>query len=462
MADFMRAFLKLVSSLVFLAMSTVLATPALAQGEVLRAVPEAQVGLWDTVRLTGGNVLAGSADEACRIQHQSYNPNATYLGAFYYSEHARECRWLRGIDGGPPDSNNIPGTLVFLACPPDHVREGSRCVLPQTLLPLCNGDCGSNPLSGTPQPNLGNPININSGLKVQAETDYATADGLFTVERQYLSRAGAGWQVLMPGFLELGGQFTDVVQYNSRSGAQDHFVAVGMQEPNNWAFTLPNFQGSSFSLSRRRLSMVTAPTTDRYTFKTDPNVSPTGPAEMRMDMANGEYILFRRANGTETREGWRRLVPVEHGKPGGYKIYFDYPDAGYFPYRVRDSLNREMLVTWIDAPAPGPRPGFSGGKVISQIRLPDTSLLDYSYDKGESSFTIPVPLWATQNGYQVGGVVAGAIKVVIEGPRDRMRTVTRRSAAGAVLWKHQFDYGYPYNPYAMTAIRDQNNASLSS
>jgi RHS repeat-associated protein len=440
-------------------------TSASAQTQELRAIPQPEVGLWRTIALGSNGIewhYAGSADEACRIQHQITNPLATYVGVAPMSEVFMSCTWTRYLDGGPVGSNTTLGQPVNLECPEGYQARRGVCVLRRLpILPMCNADCGSNPVSGTPQINIGNPININSGLKVQNETDFQTADGLFRVDRQYLSRQNIGWQTLIPGYLELGDQFSHVVIYNSRSGGRDQFNATELSNPNGWTFALPNFQGTPQSVSRRRLTMVTIPAVDRSTFRTDTNVSPTGPAEMRLDMANGEYILFRRANGPQTGGVWRRLVPVEHGKPGGYTIWFDYNDAGFNPFRIRDSLNREMLLTWADAAGGIADPGFVGSKVISQIQLPDGTRLDYGYDRTSSSYTTAIPTWAAQLGYNIRGPIPGSIKVVIEGRKDRLRSVTRTSAAGALLWQRQFDYDYRLNPSAMTRARDQTGATLA-
>jgi hypothetical protein len=340
--------IRFLKCLLFALIAMFSGSSAWAQTQELRAIPQPEVGLWRTIALGNNGIewhYAGSADEACRIQHQITNPLATYIGVSPLDDIHMLCKWTRFLDGGPVGSNTTLPQPVNIECPDGYRPRGGVCALSRLpTIPVCNTDCGANPISGTPQLNIGNPININSGLKVQTETDYVTADGLLTVDRQYVSREGVGWQTLIPGYLEMGDQFSHVVIYNSRGGGRDQFNATELANLNGWTFTLPNFSGIPESVSRRRLSMVTIPATDRNTFRTDTTILPTAPAEMRLDMANGEYILFRRANGPQSNQGWRRLVPVEHGKPGGYTIWFDYIDDGYNPYRLRDSLNRQMLL----------------------------------------------------------------------------------------------------------------------
>lgn len=461
--------MKLVGQILFyfsILVAAAFAVPVHAQTPDIRLVPQPEAAIWSTITVTEAGFIkfynAGSADAACRIQHQITNPLATYVGIEHGSDsdRSRGCRWIRYLDGGPVGSNTALGVSVQSICPENYTLKGDLCY-PNIVqrLPICNGDCGSSPVSGTPQPNVGNPININSGLKVLSETDYSTADGLFSVERKYVSRSGQGWQSLLPGYLEMGGQFNASVKYFALSGGQDEFVAANLVDQNDWTFRVPTFQGSSQSVSRRRLSMVTPPSATRSDFQTNPNVLPTAPAEMRLEMANGDYILFRRANGPPLPSGGRRLVPVEHSKPGGYKTWYDYNNDGFYPYRIRDSLNRQFTITWMDVISP---PGFSASKVISRIDLPDTTRLDYEYDDNSSSFNVPIPQWALQLGYEVQTSTPGSITVKIDGRRDRMRSVSRRAVDGSLLWARQYDYNYNYNPGAMTRIRDQNGMTLAS
>jgi RHS repeat-associated protein len=462
----MNFMFRSLAALVWLIGFMFIATPARAEVLEMRSYPEPQIGLWKTIALdsSGGItfVFAGSAQEACKIQHESFNPLATFVGAVGDGEAVRECRWIRYLDGGPVGSNTTLGTNVFLACPGDNyvVRDG-LCVLQHMKRPfICNDACGNKAQATSPDINIGDPININSGLKVLTETDYETADGLFSADRQYVSRKGVGWQLVMPGYLDMYGYGSGEVNFHTRGGGKDQFVSTNFWDQNVWTFTSPNWDGLVIGASRRSLSMVTVPTVDRTAFLNDKNVSPTGPPEMRVNLANGEYILFRRANGPPPAPGGRRLVPVEYGKPGGYKIFYDYNNDGYFPYRVRDSLNRIMALTWVDAPGPGDGSNSANAKVISQIQLPDGTKLDYTYDQTKSSFIIPIPGWAVVANLPVRGSSVGAITVIIEGRKDRLRNVTRRSATGATLWQRNYDYEYNYNPSALTRVRDQSGATL--
>jgi len=457
----MNFMVRSLAVLMWLIALAFVSTPAAAQEPELRAHADVQVGLWKTpyISPTGATMIyAGSAEEACRIQHQSFNPLATYIGVEGDGELVRGCKWIRYLDGGPVGSNPTLGTAVYFECPYGYYVRGGLCILGHVKPSIpCDDGCGAQAQSASPKINVADPISINSGLKVLSETDYETADGLLSVDRQYSSSLGVGWQTFLPGWLEMFGASNGEINFYSRGGGTDQFVTADHGNQNNWTFIQPSDFGMQMSPSRRRLSMVTTPTVTRGEFQTSTAASPTGLGEMRLDMANGEYILFRRANGPTNRQGSRRLVPVEHGKPGGYKIFYDYNDDGFNPYRVRDSLNRTMLLTWVDAPGSAGS-GFSGTKALSQIQLPDSTKLDYTYDLTKSSFVIPIPAWAA--GLPISGPSAGAIAVILEGRKDRLRSVTRRSATGTTLWQRSYDYNYNYNPSALTRVSDQSGATL--
>lgn len=403
-----------------------------------------------------------------------FNPNATFQTPVYVDDNDYGCRWLARQFGGPDNSNTILPTLVRLVCGPGYTTVQGQCVpIPDYNFEAhCDDECGGSPQAGTPQVRAGHPISVNSGYKLLEETDYASADGLLTVERNYLSRGTDGWKTLFPGFLTMGSGFYNVVEFHSRKGGTDQFVSVIRNDYNNWAWTLPNLNGSPRSYSRRRLSMVSTPSVTRNVWQADTNVSANGPAEMRLDMANGEYILFRRVNDATFSLGLRLLAPVEHGLPGGFKRWFDYDDDSPHPYQIRDSLNRVLALNWQDAPGNIYGTKFPVGKVVSRINLPDGTRLDYAYDKAENP-TAPPPEWALSQNLDIRTVseATGAITSAISTSniiyhinyrRDRLRSVTRNDAQGTQLWQRSYDYAGGFNAYNLTGIKDQNGATLAA
>ncbi|MBK6299252.1 MAG: RHS repeat protein [Sphingomonadales bacterium] len=391
--------------------------------------------------VAGTNVAPDSfstPDAACRRKHAYFNPNATYLPPEYVRADVYGCRWELN-----ENSNTILPSIVYAVCAQGgNLSKIGKCVRPRDQTPLC--PVCQLAKSAPPQPTVGNPIALNYGAKIDYEKDYESADGLFTVEREYrsLDRNPAGlaspseiagfgshWHGLIPGRLTVSGTASEIVEYLSTDGDLSGFGA------DRWDWSNYNF-GTIVS-TRRKLSMVATPPVHRVSFfQTDASIL-NGPAEMRLDMPNGEYILFRRAGAYQSGDGVRYLVPIEQGYPSGYKKYFDYLDTGEFPNKVRDSFGREMNLTWADA-------GWNNNqiyveppsKVITEITLPDATKLTYTY----------------------GFAASGAD----DGKRDRLESVQRLSATSTILWARTYLYENATYPSALTGMRDQNGARLST
>lgn len=169
--------------------------------------------------------------------------------------------------------------------------------------------------------------------------------------------------------------------------------------------------------------------------------------EVRLQFANGDYILFRRAGSYDVAIQRRLLVPVERGKADGYKQWFDYADAGSYPNRVRDSFGRQLLLSWVELgwshntvagahTGPNqstPPSGHTQEKGISEIALPDGTKLVYGYGATEES-----------------------------GYLGRLESVARKSADGAVLWGRSYMHEDARLPAAITGIVDQQGNRLST
>ncbi|MEN9855026.1 MAG: hypothetical protein RLZZ157_152 [Pseudomonadota bacterium] len=430
---------------------------ATGNNRVDKTYPENTAGLWWTVAIleTGvGRLYAGTAHEACVLQRLNFAPEAEQLPTKFASYNVAYCDWH--FDGAVP----LP-VPVFLDCPENHDLVGGICRPKAASHPTCNGECGSAPKSGPPQFNIGNPININSGQKVDFEVDFQTADGLLQVERQYNSSPGNGWRLLLPGFLEMGGWESSDIHYVKRGGGIETFMTAWWTEEEDWNWAPQNSFGDKSNSVRNRISMVTPQTITRDAFRNESNIDPTIVADIRLEIANGEVIFFRRVNGGGDFSQTRRLVPVSHQKAGGYVIWYDYRDKEYQPYRVRDSFGRQLLLKWSDAQRPFKSLEYGDSKVITEIQLPDTTKLEYAYDYASSNFTTSKPQWAVDAGIDVHGPSEGKISVSIEGAKDRLISVTRRASNGTILHQRKYEYRYPYNPHAMTRVRDQTGAVLA-
>jgi RHS repeat-associated protein len=326
-----------------------------------------------------------------------------------------------------------------------------RCFPPLEVDP---GECeackaGASPLSEPPLPTIGNPIAVDSGAKVQTELDYTTADGMLQISRHYRSKQrnlnsslgaeeisgfGDDWHGLIPGRLTVsssnvgGEQSFDRMDYYSPSGTTTRFTTDPIEQQ-NWVF------GSSDS-TRLRMSMVAIPSINRsdyFAFGTAPT---DGSGEIKLSSANGDYVLFRRADAYDQAIQVRHLVPVEQGFASGYKLFFDYPDTGQFPNKVHDSLNRELILTWTDVTWGGVSPIETRGRAISAIGLPDGTSLAYAY------------------GFANGD----------DGPgwKSRLKQVKRLDGTGLTLWGRAYHYEDGRFPHALTGTSDQNGARLST
>jgi len=319
-------------------------------------------------------------------------------------------------------------------------------------VPECPQCEKGNSQSGSHNPDKGEPISLASGSQSETEEDYATADGLLSIDRFYrniqrgrpvlsdheLPGFGQAWHGLIPGRLIVGGAQNEFAEFHSETGAVDFFQAPA-SDTSSYAYVE---QG----VSRRRLSPVGTPGTDRVNFFQNGTAVANGPGEIRLDFGDGEYILFRRADTFRIISFVRYLVPVEHGFASGYRQWFDYPDTGEYPNRIRDSFGRQIHISWQDANVSGSQITY---KVINQLQLPDGSTTTYQYDKA------PPP---------AGGVPS----YFVGNPQDRLISAKHLDSLGAVLWQHSYLYedkfplGDPRFPYALTGILDQNGQRLST
>ena len=381
-------------------------------------------------------------EAACKAQHDHYNPTAvldppTYRGA----RGIATCNWHGGTVILPASAYaHCPTGWTFYNWPGVCVR--SDAVTDSRAQCGCDG-----PPAGTPSPTTGNPIALNYGAKIDHEVDYVSADGRFSVDRNYYSLGedhtnllsptsiagfGGRWHGIVPGRLALSGNNGDNVEYLDPDGSFARFDADTANNLTSWTW-------HTVGATRRRLSMVSTPTSDRLTFFYSEASVANGPAEIRMDMAGGEYILFRRAGVPEAPSvGPRYLVPVEHGYADGYRLYYTYPDTGEFPSTVTDSLGRQMTLTWVDADRLTHTylSTWRPVKVISEVLLPDNTKLQYNYGYGVDDF-----------GSQI---------------RNRLEGVKHVSGAGATLWARNYLYENSALPNALTGKVDQNGNRLST
>ena len=185
--------------------------------------------------------------EACIAQH-SFNPGAPLQNATYRWWNSYDCHWTAKQDGGPEGSNTILASAVFAKCAASTSGEWVQaapgvCQERYDLHAAC-GKCpaGGHPSQGistTPNPSVGNPIQLETGFKLRFDTDYASADGLLRVDRQYRSGFrnyaqysladtpgfGSHWFGVYPGRLYIAGDRTDIAEFLPASGGALLFQA---------------------------------------------------------------------------------------------------------------------------------------------------------------------------------------------------------------------------------------------
>jgi hypothetical protein len=332
----------------------------------------------------------------------------------------------------------------------------SRNYVAENGPPDCEGADGDSPKSTPPKKCAGNPIAIDSGAKQQHDVDYATADGLLRVERKYRSNSrptnlsdtvteipgfGTSWRGLLPGRITVkkeSGYFWKAEYLNDEGGTR--------------TFRFNNYDGGDYKFSvsatRTRLKLSTTRAVSEQSENPEGffAAAPSANGDLRLDYANGDYILFRASGNWDAATQTRDYVPIKRVQADGYQQLFDYPDNGQYPNRIRDNLGRQLTVQWTpigftstqlrnytaapDQSAPDDMILQMG---ISQIGLPDGTLLAYTY--GPSTST---------------------------GFLGRLETAKHLDASGTVLWGRSYLYEDPRFRSAMTGMLDQDGARLST
>ena len=368
---------------------------------------------------------------------QNFNSGATFDPVYIAPGEPpfASCNWHTRPGFNP---GVLPSTVNF-QCPSGLQKvPGYRCASPNAVVPECI-QCLQAKLASQ-QPERGHPVSVATGAESEAETDYATADALLSVTRLYRSTQrgrpehsdhempgfGYAWHGIIPARIIISGANEEVAEVFDASGTIDFFSA-----PSDTSVFTYAEQG----VSRQTLSMVGTPTGSRVDYFQNGASVANGAGEMRLNFGNGEYILFRRSDVYRYEADIRYMVPIEHGYPNGYRQFFDYPDTGEFPSRIRDSFGRQIQITWQNPYDIAERFSYM---VVSQLTLPDGTTTTYQYTPPH----------------------AGQFDA--DSPKDRLVSATHLNASGAVLWQHSYLYENAAFPYAMTGVVDQNQQRLST
>lgn len=328
-------------------------------------------------------------------------------------------------------------------CPEGYSYIGGdvcRSDVTRFIWPECETcKAGQTPVASTPVPQVGNPVSLDTGSKVQGQRDYATADGLLSIDRQYRNREfnanmldirettrefGRGWGGLFPGTISVMPPLPDpfatdpprlIARFASSAGTMVQFT--------------PNADGqlSSGDATRLKLTYMSGTPQDDLAFFQEGSPVSSDAEEMRLELSNGDQILFRRNTSFEqpdrltTFVGRRVLVPVAQILANGYRINYHYPDLGIHPDRVSDSFGRQILIGWSSDDVP----------VVDVITLPDQTRLEYGYSRPKSD-------------------------------QKRLESVVRKSADGSVLWGRTYHYEDTRFVFSLTGISDHLGARIAT
>jgi RHS repeat-associated protein len=437
--------------LAFLAVFATFMVSLEASAQTMVPPPAPVTGWWNTAPAPGEKFA--TADAACRRQKEIFNPQAEYDGTSRADFDDNNCYWHR-----PPWMNPgiLPG-IVWFTCPNGTTQTEMRQCVTGKEVPECPTCSKSRPPSEGGPPEVGDPISLATGSQTETVTDYSTADGLLAVVRHYRSiqrgRANAAdhelpgfgwaWHGIVPGRIVISGSNEESAEYHDEHGGIEFLTAS--------TSNLNSYDYAPQGISHIKLSSVGTPSVDRVDFFKNGASVTNGSAEMRVDFGGGEYILFRRSDVYRFKPEIRFLVPIEHGFPGGYKQYFDYPDTGEYPSKIRDSFGREILIDWVNA--------SDHIKVISQLHLPDGTSLHYDYDRATFAMF-------TAGGFAAGGSAGGAIVATPsyyeDFPEDRLISARHANASNVTLWSRDYLYEAPLYPYGLTGFKNSAGERLAT
>ena len=459
-----RQSLRRLFASIFVLMALLCGLPAFAAPPAPTAAPASAGGGWGSGG--AGTTLYSTPEEGCLAQMLRFAPQAQSKEPVRVSNTRYACKWTGSIIR--PDYSDFFCRSGFAYYSP------GQCLAKKPLVEQCCEEAANREPSAPVSPSTGFPVSIGSGAKTWAEEDYASEDGLLTVERKYRSRLrggerisfkepdrfGAHWQGTIPGPLVFGTSADSQVEYLSEYGGLYAFVSTA--DPADM-----NFNANTAMASEHRLKLEIVATVPvgmgRKDFIETAPVSPPGIGEFRVEFPNGDYTLYRRPTTSANNVGVRNAVPVEHGKASGYKQFFDYNGDSPVPYRLRDSFGRQIGFEWDVTNDVPNRLGISE-RAIKKLTLPDGSYLEYDYDDGIGK---PNPLGVASTVNTGGGGSGGGatISFTYGGTvysKTRLRTVKRKSAAGTTLWSRKYLYEDAFFPFALTGIEDSAGQRLTT
>jgi RHS repeat-associated protein len=405
------------------------------------------------------DVVFESPHAACEAQWQWYqgdNPSSRFVGIKTNSDNwgRVDCVWTSfqylcpepGQVGGIAACGTILPGIAEIACPSNYsATADGHC----RLNPAREQDCNPCVDNGKPNPKTGNPVIISTGSKYLEALDYASADGLFRIGRQYRSsQVGRPFQNrVLPRSQPRGlhgswnFEFSRELQFGVFAGtptAPNATVAILMPDGTGHAFVLQSngtwseeagsvYASSSGNLKLEFLGNLPAdlatlrdvPTTWKLTDEEDS----VWIFETRVGLNGGAFVY-----------GW----PTSMTTRSGYAQTFSYANDSSLA-SMSDSFGRTATFEWdkfvITTRTTVPAGSAPVAAAVSKINLPDGTSLNYLYedfppfDRGS---VFVGPKWqSTGSGGSAPGGTRASVSFI---PKlKRLAEVERRSSDGGVL-----------------------------
>lgn len=413
----------------------------------------------------------GSAEAACHAQWQLYqgnHPSSRFIGAKARGDDrtVADCVWTQfqylcpepGQPGGISNCGTVFPSNVSLRCPRDYISSpDGLCRLRASRERPCD-PCDDN---GKPNPKTANPVVISTGAKTLEAVDYATADGLFRIGRQYRSYQFGSpvQQNVLPRSVPRGlhgswnFEFNREIQLGIFAGtpsAPNATVVILMPDGTGHAFVLQSNgtwveePGASFSTSSGNVKLEFL-----GSLPADLATIPNAPSLWRLtDQDDSVWTLETRngLNGGPFVLGW----PTSMTTRSGYAQTFTYASDSSLA-SLTDSFARTATFEWdkfvITTHTPTPTGTAPLATAVKTISLPDGTILEYDYE----DIPPPDPVLAyagaqwSRGGWNGGVTPAGAASyassTVVYYPRvQRLIGVAHRSSSGDVLESARYLY----------------------
>jgi YD repeat-containing protein len=416
---------------------------------------------------SGPSGIFHSAEAACEAQwkkYQSDNESSRFLGAKTGDDDMARayCEWTRyqylcpepGQPGGIGPCGTIIPSYVELTCPIDYLFSADGlCRLNGAREQPCGDACDDD---GKPNPKTDNPIILSTGAKYLEALDYASADGLFRIVRQYRSyQVGRPIQQRVLPRSQLRGlqgswnfEFAREIQLGIFSGtpaAPNATVAILMPDGVGYGFVLQpdgswvesqsaTFSGSSGNLKLEFVGtlpadLATVRDTSSVWRLTDKN-DVVWTLQTRAGPNSAQYVIGT-PNTMTTREG--------------YSQTFSYASDGRLT-SLSDVFGRTATFEWREFRITTLRPGASipvpEPIAIEKILLPDGTSLEYRYeDVPPPDAVLAFSSW-TGGARWKGGSSPGATRAYVTWipKHQRLAGVERRSSSSAILDSVQYLY----------------------